>query len=252
MKSVMVILVLAIVHGLAANVSASEKVDPESIFNSVLDRYVSEDGLVDYKELKKNEGFKKYIEYLSNTDPRSLPSDKHRMAFWINAYNAFVIKGVLEEHPIKSVLKVGWIPHSFFKRKKFKTKRGEITLQVLENEKLRETFQEPRIHFAINCASISCPKLITEVYSAEKLEEQLEAQAVSFINDKSRNYLDKENKVLYLSHIFKWYGGDFVKKEERIADYVAGYLNADDAEFVSNNKVAVKYLDYNWGLNEQK
>ncbi|MGR3302069.1 MAG: DUF547 domain-containing protein, partial [Candidatus Scalindua sp.] len=92
----------------------------------------------------------------------------------------------------------------------------------------------------------------TEVYSAEKLEEQLEAQAVSFINDKSRNYLDKENKVLYLSRIFKWYEGDFVKKGERIEEYVAGYLNADDAAFVRNNKVAIKYLDYDWGLNEQE
>ncbi len=193
MKTIMFMLVLTIVHGLAVEISASEKDVPGSIFDSVLSRYVSEDGLVDYKGLKKNKEFKKYIEYLSNTDPGSLPSDKHRMAFWINAYNAFDIKGVLEEYPIKSVLKLGWIPHSFFKRKKFKTEHGEITLQVLENEKLREAFREPRIHFVINCASISCPKLLTGAYRAEKLEEQLEAQAVSFINDKSRNYLDKEN-----------------------------------------------------------
>jgi len=252
MKTIMLMLVLAIVQGLAVKVSASEKDNPGSIFDSVLSRYVSEYGLVDYKGLKKDKGFKEYIEYLSNTDPRSLPSDKHRMAFWINAYNAFVIKGVLEEYPIKSVLKVGLISHSFFKRKKFKTEHGEITLQVLENEKLREAFREPRIHFVINCASINCPKLLTEAYSAEKLEEQLEAQAVSFINDKSRNYLDKGNKVLYLSRIFKWYEGDFVKKGERIADYVARYLNLVDAEFVRNNKVAIKYLEYDWGLNEQK
>ncbi len=252
MKTIMLMLVLIIAHGLAVNVSASEKDDPGSIFDSVLSRYVSEDGSVDYKGLKEDKEFKKYIEYLSNRDPRSLQSEKHQMAFWINAYNAFVIKGVLEEYPIKSVLKVGLIPNSFFKRKKFKTKHGEITLQVLENEKLREAFREPRIHFAINCASISCPKLLTEVYRAEKLEEQLDAQAVSFINDKSRNYLDKENKVLYLSRIFKWYKGDFINNGEGIADYVAGYLNPDDAEFVRNNKVAIKYLDYDWGLNEQR
>ncbi|ODS32249.1 MAG: hypothetical protein SCARUB_02643 [Candidatus Scalindua rubra] len=252
MKIVMLMLVLTIAHGLAIKASASEKDNPDSIFDGILGRYVSKDGLVNYKGLKEDKEFIRYIEYLSNTDPRKLPTDKHRMAFWINAYNAFVIKGVLEEYPIKSVLKVGWIPHSFFKRKKFDTKHGEITLQVLENEKLREAFREPRIHFVINCASISCPKLLTEAYSAEKLEEQLEAQAVSFINDKSRNYLDKENKVLYLSRIFKWYEGDFIKKGEKIEDYVAGYLNPDDAEFVRNNEVAVKYLDYDWGLNEQK
>lgn len=252
MKTIILMLVLIIAHGLAVNVSASEKDNPGSIFDSILSRYVSMDGLVNYKGLREDGGFMRYIEHLSNTDPRSLPSDKHRMAFWINAYNAFVIKGVLEEYPIKSVRDVGWLPDSFFKRKKFETERGEITLQVLENEKLREAFREPRIHFAINCASISCPKLTKEVYSAEKLEEQLEAQAVSFINDKSRNYLDKKNKVLYLSHIFKWYEGDFVKNGEGIEEYVAGYLNADDAEFVSNNEVVVKYLEYDWGLNEQK
>ncbi|MFQ5685247.1 MAG: DUF547 domain-containing protein, partial [Candidatus Scalindua sp.] len=76
--------------------------------------------------------------------------------------------------------------------------------------------------------------------------------AVSFINDKSRNYLDKGNKALYLSSIFKWYEGDFVKKGEKIEDYVARYLNVDDAKFVRDNKVAIKYLDYDWGLNEQK
>ena len=179
MKIIMLMLILAIVQGLAVKVSASEKDNPGAIFDSILSRYVSADGLVNYKGLREDEGFMEYIEYLSGTDPGSLPSDKHRMAFWINAYNAFVIKGVLEEYPIKSVLKVGWIPHSFFKRKEFKTEQGEITLQVLENEKLREAFREPRIHFVINCASISCPKLIREAYSAEKLEEQLEAQKLS-------------------------------------------------------------------------
>ncbi|MCR4343498.1 MAG: DUF547 domain-containing protein, partial [Candidatus Scalindua sp.] len=182
MKTIILMLVLTIVHGLAIKVSASERDNPGSIFDGLLGRYVSEEGLVDYKGLKNDNGIKKYIEYLSNTDPRSLPSDKHRMAFWINAYNAFVIKGVLDEYPIKSVRDVGWLPDSFFKRKKFETKLGEITLQVLENEKLREAFREPRIHFAINCASMSCPKLLPETYKAEKLEEQLEAQAVSFIN----------------------------------------------------------------------
>ena len=252
MKTIILMLVLTIVHGLAIKVSASEQDDPGSIFDGFLVRYVSEAGLVDYKGLKKDNEIKKYIESLSNTDPRSLPSDKHRMAFWINAYNAFVIKGVLDEYPIKSVRDVGWLPDSFFKRKKFETKLGEITLQALENEKLREAFQESRIHFAINCASISCPKLLTETYKAEKLEEQLEAQAVSFINDKSRNYLDKGNSILYLSHIFKWYEGDFLKNVKKIEEYVAGYLNPEDAEFVRNNEVAVKYLDYDWGLNAQK
>ncbi len=252
MKFMVLILVLIIGHSMMDTAYASEKDDPDSIFDSILGRYVSVDGFVNYKGLNEDKEFERYIEYLSNTDPHKLPSDKHRLAFWINAYNAFVLKGVLEEYPIKSVRDVGWIPHSFFKRKKFDTRHGKITLQVLENEKLREAFREPRIHFVINCASMSCPKLITETYRAEKLEQQLEAQAISFINNRSKNYLDKENGVLYISSIFKWYEGDFIKRGEKIAEYVAKYLNPDDTEFVRNNEVTIKYLDYDWGLNEQK
>src|SRR3990167_726111 len=250
MKFIITMLVLTMIHGTAITVSASGNDDPNSLFDGVLGRYVSKDGLVDYKGLKKDKDFMRYIEYLSTTDPDKLPSDKHRLAFWINAYNAFVLKGVLDEYPIKSVLDVGWLPHSFFKRKEFLTKQGKITLQEIENVKIREAFREPRIHFAINCASMSCPKLLTESYKAGKLEEQFETQATSFINDKSKNYLDKENRILYLSSIFKWYKDDFIQNGEKTEAYIARYLNPDDAEFIRNNKVTIKYLDYNWGLNE--
>lgn len=252
MKFIILMLILALAYGIVLTVSASEMDDPDSIFDVILNRYVSQDGLVNYKGLKEDKEFMRYIEYLSNTDPDTLPSDKHRLAFWINAYNAFVLKGVLEEYPIKSVLDVGWLPHSFFIRKKFKTFGGWITLRVLENDKLREAFSEPRIHFAINCASMSCPKLLTEAYRAERLEQQLEAQAVSFINNRRKNYLDKENNILFLSSIFKWYEGDFIKNGGKLEDYVARYLNPDDAEIVTTNDVTIEYLDYDWSLNEQK
>src|SRR5574337_1167829 len=252
MKFFTFMLAMMISYSMIMTVSASGNDNPDSVFDGVLKCYVSKDGLVNYKELKEDKEFNRYIEYLSTADTDKLPSNDHRLAFWINAYNAFVLKGVIEEYPIKSVLDVGWLPHSFFKRKTFKTQHGNITLRELENKKLRETFREPRIHFAINCASMSCPKLLTEAYRAEKLEQQLETQAISFINNKSRNYLDKENEVLYLSPIFKWYKEDFVSSGEKIEEYIARYLNTEDAEFIRNNKVTVKYLDYDWGLNEQK
>ena len=252
MKFFTFMLALMITYGAATIVNVSGNDNPDSVFDGVLKRYVSKDGLVNYKELKEDKEFNRYIEYLSTADTDKLPSNDHRLAFWINAYNAFVLKGVLDEYPIKSVLDAGWLPHSFFIRKTFKTQHGNITLRELENKKLREVFQEPRIHFAINCASMSCPKLITEAYRAEKLDQQLEAQAISFINNKSRNYLDKENKVLYLSSLFKWYEGDFIKNNEKIEAYITRYLIPEDAEFIRNNTVTIKYLDYNWGLNEQK
>lgn len=252
MKFFTFMLVLMISNGVATTVNASGNDNPDFIFDGILKRYVSKDGLVNYKELKEDKEFNRYIEYLSTADTDKLPSNDHRLAFWINAYNAFVLKGVIDEYPIKSVLDVGWLPHSFFIRKTFKTKHGNITLRELENKKLREVFQEPRVHFAINCASMSCPKLLTETYKADKLEQQFEMQASSFINDKSKNYLDKENRILSLSSIFKWYKDDFIQNGEKIEAYIARYLNPDDAEFIRNNTVAIKYLDYNWGLNEQK
>lgn len=252
MKFFTFMLVLMISNGVATTVNASGNDNPDFIFDGILKRYVSKDGLVNYKELKEDKEFNRYIEYLSTADTDKLPSNDHRLAFWINAYNAFVLKGVIDEYPIKSVLDVGWLPHSFFIRKTFKTKHGNITLRELENKKLREVFQEPRVHFAINCASMSCPKLLTETYKADKLEQQFEMQASSFINDKSKNYLDKENRILSLSSIFKWYKDDFIQNGEKIEAYIARYLNPDDAEFIRNNKVTIKYLDYNWGLNEQK
>jgi hypothetical protein len=247
-----ILLVSILVLGMVITVYAAEENDPNAIYDRILKQYVTKDGMVNYKDLKGNKEFEKYIDYLSHTDPDTLSSDKHRLAFWINAYNAFVLKGVLEEYPIKSVLDVGWIPHSFFVRKKFKTKHGKITLRKIEKKELIEAFPEPRIHFAISCASMSCPKLRTEAYRAEKLEQQLDDQARYFLNNKKKNYLDKENKILYLSTIFKWYEEDFIKKGEKIEEYVVKHLDQDDAEFIRNNKVTVKHLDYDWGLNEQK
>lgn len=224
--------------------------EPDSLYTRILERYVTEDGLVDYQAIKDDQAFEKYIEYLSKTDPDTLPSDKHELAFWINAYNAFNIKGVLEEYPIKSILNVGLFPNSFFVFKKFHTKKGMTTLRRIERM-LRE-FQEPGVHFALTSASMSCPKLRREPYKAEKLEKQLNDQAVNFIQDKDRNYLDRENNILYLSAVFKWYENDFVKKGERLEDYVISFLNPDDAKYIMDHKVEVRYLDYDWSLNEYK
>lgn len=250
--SIAFLLAFTMVPGIMVLASGAGGDDTDSLYDKVLARYVSGEGMVDYKGLQKDKDFSKYIEYLSTTNPDTLPSDKHRLAFWINAYNAFVLKGVLEEYPLKSVRDVGWLPHSFFIRKKFKIHDGKITLRKIENEKLREGFNEPRIHFAISCASMSCPKLRKEAYRAENLEHQLEDQAGFFLSNKSKNYLDTENKVLYLSSIFKWYKEDFTKNDKSTGEYVIQFLNPDDAEFVRNNNVKIEYLDYDWGLNEQK
>lgn len=250
MRTIKLFLIPVLILSITATIPAYETENPDSLYDRILERYVTEDGMVDYQAIKEDKEFEEYIEYLSKTDPDALPSDKHRLAFWINAYNAFNIKGVLEEYPIQSVLDVGWFPHSFFIFKKFNTQKGMITLRRIE--RIFKEFQEPRVHFAIACASMSCPRLRTEAYMTEKLEEQLNDQALTFINNKDKNYLERETNTLYLSSVFKWYENDFIKKGEGIEDYVIQFLNPDDVKYIMDHKVEVKYLDYDWSLNEQK
>lgn len=223
--------------------------DPVSKYDEILSQYVSENGLVNYAELKNNEDFKQVFDYFTKTDSDALLTGKDRLAFWINAYNVFVLKGVLNEYPIESVLDVGFIPHSFFRIRKFSTKHGKMTLSTIENKEIRDSFNEPRIHFAINCASMGCPILLNSSYRTETLEQQLEKRAVSFINNRSKNYLDRENGILNLSRIFKWYEGDFTKGGVSLKDYVLKYLNPADAQYIRENEIKVEFNEYDWRLN---
>ena len=136
------VLIMVASTGILHTTFADKNSDYTSRFDHVLHRYVSEDGLVDYKGLKNDAEFPEFIQYLADADPDLLETNNDRLAFWINAYNAFVLSGVIEAYPVKSVLKIGTIPHSFFRLKKFKTKNGGITLNKLEGKKIREAFNE--------------------------------------------------------------------------------------------------------------
>ena len=244
------VLIMVACTGILHTASADESSDYASRFDHVLHRYVSEDGLVNYNGLKNDTEFPEFIQYLADADPDLLKTDNDRLAFWINAYNAFVLSGVIEAYPVKSVLKIGTIPHSFFRLKKFQTKDGGITLNKLEGKKIREAFNEPRIHFAVNCASGGCPKLVPIVYKSETLEQQLDERAKEFINNRDKNYLDKENGILYLSKIFKWYEGDFTKESNSLENFIVKYLNNDDAEYIKKSDIKIEYLEYDWDLND--
>ena len=245
-------LIFIFIVSVSLDSSADENNDPVSKFDAILNNYVASDGSVNYKGLKGDESFQGFIDYLSKADPDTLPSDNHRLAFWINAYNAFVLKGVVDAYPIKSVTKIGLIPYSFFKVRKFDTKHGRITLDKLESKKIREPFSEPRIHFAINCASIGCPQLLNKAYKAEILDKQLEEQTKLFINNKNKNYLNKKDNILYLSKIFKWYEGDFVKEGQTLKTFIAKYLNDEDAAYINENDIMIEYLEYDWNLNARR
>ena len=159
-------------------------------FTDLLSQYVSH-ALVDYEALCGDARFQPYLDALSATDPQGLPSGAARMAFWINAYNAFTLKIICDNYPVKSIndlhtggLVVGSVLKKTIWHKKFFEINGEpMSLDHIEHKILRKNFNDPRIHFAIVCASLGCPPLRAEAYEAATLDEQLDDQARVFLAD---------------------------------------------------------------------
>jgi len=211
-------------------------------FNDVLSTSVM-NGKVDYKAIKNNPKFSTYIESIKAKPSFANQSDE--LAYWINSYNALVIKGILD----------GGSPSTFFGRKSFfkgddyELAGMSINLNDLER-KVIIPIGEPRIHFAINCASSSCPKLIPEVYNAEILDQQLTQAAKDFINDTMRNHFDPDMKIASISKIFDWFEEDFIKHSGSVQKYLAQYvLDERIANDLRTGKYKIKYLHYDWSLN---
>ena len=222
-----------------------------AIWTSLLQEHVQPDGLVDYKGfIKDRQQLNAYLTLLQAgvPDPDTWTKEE-RLAYWINAYNAFTVKLIIDNYPLKSIKDLNStlaIPtvNTIWDQKFFKLGGAEFSLNMIEHEILRKEFKEPRIHFAINCASISCPALLQEAYTAAQLDEQLEEQTKRFINDPSRNRLGA-NK-LRLSSIFNWFGSDF-KRNGTLVEFLNRYSDTQ-----INPSAPISYLDYNWNLNEQK
>ena len=207
-------------------------------WDDLLKKYVSENGNVDYKEFKKDQvALESYLELLSKNLPEKSWTKNATLAYWINAYNAFTVKLILDNYPIKSIKKINspW-DAVFINLGNKKYSLGEIEHKILRK------MNEPRIHFAINCASYSCPNLLNEAYTEKNLNNQLEAAAKSFINDKSKNNITAN--TIEISSIFDWFTGDF-KKKGTLIDFLNKYSSVK-----INAKAKIRYKEYNWNLNE--
>ena len=161
-------------------------------FDEVLRAHV-EDGVVNYPRIAADPRFEAYLRLLDRVDPSWLPTRADRLAFWINAYNAFAVKGILDGY--SPLTKFG--QYRYFIGKRHRVGGATINLYDLERKLLIPDFREPRIHFAIVCASLSCPKLQSWAYVADKLDEQLELSAREYVNDPTRNRVDRGRKVAY-------------------------------------------------------
>jgi len=214
-------------------------------WNVLLQTYVNNRGQVNYARWKQEQpnAITKWISTLEWNDP----TPDEQLSLWINLYNAFVIEKILPRYPIRSIQpKILGIPNwiTFFQfffdidRTAFNQK---FSLAQIENKLLRKQFQEPRIHFAIVCASIGCPLLRNEAYLPDQVYQQLEDDADRFIQDPNKVKYDRDRNILYCSKIFKWYRQDFLS----VAPSIAEYINPD----IPKN-ATVSYLNYNWSLNQ--
>ena len=199
-----------------------------SIYNDLLQKHVTKDGIVDYKSFKADKAkLDTYISYLEKTTPASSWSENKQKAFWINTYNVYTIKLILENYPLKFA-KVG---------------EKTYTLDYIEHEILRKTLFDPRIHVGVNCASVSCPKLGNIAFTEENIDANLEKLMKTFINDSSRNKIT--NNKVQISSIFDWFKEDFTKNGS-VIDYLNKYSNTE-----INPNAAISYLKYDWSLNNK-
>jgi hypothetical protein len=202
-------------------------------------------GFVDYDGIRADPAFDRFVTGLANMATTDLATPDTRLAFLINAYNALAIRGILDGYSPAS-----WLSrYNYFKRRKYELLGDTTTLEGLERGQILP-LADPRVHFAMVCASISCPRLANHAYTPEELEAQLEAAARSFANDGARNRYDVERKVAFLSRIFDWYDADFVQAAGSTQKYLARYVNDPAAaELLARDGFDVRFVDYDWDLN---
>lgn len=220
------------------------------MFDRLLKKHVSEKGLVDYKGFKRDETeLNQYLDVLSKNPPVDKTPKNEQMAYWINAYNAYTIRLILNHYPVKSIKDIGSkIKIPFVTTPwaaKFFTIGGEkMSLDNIEHGTLRKKYNDPRIHFALVCASISCPRLRNEAYTAAQLESQMDDQGRDFLNNPAKNKVARD--AAQLSNYFNWYKGDFTDKGQSVEKWVNKYSTTK-----ITGDTRISYLDYNWNLNEQ-
>lgn len=232
-------------------------------YAAVLKTYVNQNARVDYNKLQVNrQQLDAFNASLANVDRGTYAAwtEQQQIAFWINAYNAFTLQSIIDQIPIKKSIRD--IP-GVWRGRKFAI-AGELkTLDNIEHQILRAEFNEPRIHMALVCAAISCPPLGREEYKGNQLDVQLDDQTRKFLASPNGLRISRAEGRVYLSSIFKWFGKDWIetygvegkftgsKSERAVLNFISQYLDEVDREYLLQGNYKLKYLRYNWSLNEQ-
>ena len=227
----------------------ADPIAPDQVSHQAWERIVLahvRDGQVDYPAIQADGRFDGYLRELNRIDPTRLPTRQDRLAFWINAYNAFAVQGILDGYSPMTL----WGRYRYFISRDYRVGGATINLHDLEREVLIEQFHEPLMHFAIVCASTSCPKLQSWAYQPEHLDRQLVQVARAFINDPTRNRFDRTQKIASLSMIFRWFEKDFSAAAGSVLAYIARYIDDPElAKELTQPGYRIEYLDYDWSLN---
>jgi hypothetical protein len=216
----------------------SEEIHQHRIWDQLLQEYVSSTGEVDYLALKQEPSrLNQYLAQLTRNPVSDSWSRSQKLAYWINAYNAFTVKLIIDNYPVASIRDI----QRPWARKFIELGHQKYSLNQIENDIVRPVFQEPRIHFALVCAAKSCPKLLNNAYRSDLLDQQLDDQTHYFLNESGKNQL-AENHI-QISKLFSWYGQDF-KKQGSIIDFLNQHSNIE-----IDSRAKVEYLPYDWSLN---
>jgi hypothetical protein len=233
-------------------------------YAKTLATHVDDNGLVNYTALQQDRAALDRF----NATVAAVPADVYagwsepeKLAFLMNAYNAFTLQAIIDQKPLKSSIRD---ITGVWDITKFDIAGEQKTLNNIEHDTIRKDFSEPRIHAALVCAAISCPILRNEPYTGEKVEEQLEEQVQTWLARPESGFkIDRQNKQVFLSKIFDWYGDDWKPsyaaadkfsgsdKERAVLNFISNYVSPEDKAYLEQGDYEVQYLGYDWGLNKQ-
>ena len=212
------------------------------IYNTLLQDHVTKEGMVDYKNFNQ-QNLRLYLTSLEKITPNSSWSKNRKKAFWINVYNAYTLQIILENYPVKSIRNIKKSGSIAWEIPFVKVGNKTYTLDHIEHEILRKKYKDPRIHVAVNCGAISCPKLLNFAFTEKNVDAELENLMTGFVNDSTRNKIGDQK--VEISKIFSWFEEDFTEKGS-IIEYLNQYL-----EIPIHKNAQIRYKTYDWNLNEK-
>jgi hypothetical protein len=237
---------------------AHAQTEPDySQWNRILTTYYNPAHGMDYAALKAKDAraLQTLRQQLGRTNVAAL-NRKQQLAYWINVYNVNTVATIVESYPVESIRDISTDPIirlNVFKKERVPVGKETISLDEVENKRIRDGFHDARIHFAINCAAKSCPPIRTEAYTGDKLDAQLDDQARRFLNAHVRYERDDDDLTIHTTKIMDWFGDDFEKWAGGRVAFIRKYAPADKQQLIAQSKdIDVEYDDYDWALNDWK